>query len=287
MYEPPEILLREIVEKYQGQISDLISVPDYIWNDSQVHANRYTKHSIEGTSIEDGQTIVSASLHAADMTYLGSFDLDAGAMQVSAIINAYTDNDSGRRTRISPAEEEAWARALLGTRYSDYAYRVNIVRGALRPWFQPFTVFVDRQGAPMLAPKDFDWNKAWGFSTPQKLAPEPVNRDLVDQLLRNGPYADTSGLHKLPSNNQWRLLFIIGVALKLAQLNRHNISITNMVYEDHILRIAYSRRNGDSKTSAQFTVDVESARRLAENRSPEVSGMNWLSQQVGVESQNG
>lgn len=276
MYDLPENLLREVAETYQSQIDALISIPDYIRNSSELRLPPVAAASIRGTSVKSKDITVSASLHSADMTHLGSFNLKSGVVQVSVIVNAYSDLTMSRRTRISHAEEEAWARAVLGMKYSDYAYRVNIVRSALRPWFQPFVVFVDRDGAPQLAPGDFDWNKAWGFSTAQKLAPNIHDHDLVQYLLKYGQFRDCTESPGSLSTDQWRFEFVSGAMLKLAQLVGSDLAVSAFSYDDHALfTLQLKSRDGSQKLSP-ITVDLERRQLHAEFRNPRADGMDWI-----------
>lgn len=276
MYNLPEALLRAVTETYRSQIDALISIPAYIRSSSDLRLTPVTASSIQGTSVESSDITVSASLHSADMTHLGSFHLKDGIVQVSVIVNAYSDTAATRRTRISPAEEEAWARAVLGGKYSDYAYRVNIVRGALRPWFQPFVVFVDRDSTPQLAPSDFDWNKAWGFSSAQKLAPRLSNYDLVQDLLRYGQFRRDPELSSLPFGVQWRLEFVSGAMLKLAQPSGTDMTVSAFSYDGHALFTLQLKSQDGSKNLGPITVDLEQRQLNAEFRNPRVEGMDWI-----------
>ncbi|WP_026061295.1 hypothetical protein [Rhodococcus rhodochrous] len=179
-------------------------------------------HPVEGPSLTTPHLRIQVSYSYQDADELGSFPADMRPVCVRIHVQGYHDKYPDRRAAGSdlvheyPAvEPEAWARAVLGRQWSDYAYqmirRTDVDRRMRTSliYTQPlFVVFVASDGTPVLAPDNIAWNRVWlKVIDARKLDPDPDSRALRDHIARVGPYAPTAGIRHPDTepDGGWRL----------------------------------------------------------------------------------
>ncbi|WP_240959958.1 hypothetical protein [Rhodococcus sp. HNM0563] len=177
---------------------------------------------VEGPSLTTPHLRIHVRHSCQDADELGSFPPGAAPVCVRIHVEGYSDRYPDRRSAKSdlvhtmPATEcEAWARALLGRQWSDYAYEV-IRRTDVDPrmhtdmaYTQPlFVVFLASDGSALLAPDNIVWNRVWPKVTDaRKLDPDPASTALLAHIARVGPYAPTDGIRHPDTepDGGWRL----------------------------------------------------------------------------------
>ncbi|RKM70871.1 hypothetical protein COO55_01540 [Rhodococcus opacus] len=175
---------------------DLKSVHTFLVNsvapDSAGKESSAGSHGAQGPSTELDNVYVSAGIAVGDVTHLGTFDRTVDTRLITVAINARspgvpgTDHPRGRQVNIPLREQIGWVRAVLGN-WADYAYRVVTDMGQFRVRPAFFVVLVDVEGAPRLAPSDFDWlavSSGGRRAYPEKLF--PADQALLEYLRKNG-----------------------------------------------------------------------------------------------------
>lgn len=175
-------------------------------------------YEIDGESVTVADAHVAVSHSFQDADNLGSFAATVRPLcfriHVQGYPSTFTDLRAARseRTPLPRTESEGWARAALGTRWSDYAYHLVMVETdphiAHRPVHDVYVVFVDATGVPALAPDNTRWNSTWiGHVQPRKLHPDPANITLIDQLARSGPFAATDTIQdpRTEPDGSWKI----------------------------------------------------------------------------------
>ncbi|MFE5701651.1 hypothetical protein [Rhodococcus koreensis] len=148
---------------------------------------------------------MAASHSFQDADNLGSFAATVRPLcfriHVQGYPSTFTDLRSARseRTPLPRNESEGWARAVLGKRWSDYAYQLVVVEPDPRlpdlPEHDVYVVFVDAAGVPVLAPDNTRWDSIWiSHVQPRKLDPDLANTALIDRLSRSGPFVATDAI---------------------------------------------------------------------------------------------
>lgn len=190
---------------------------------------------VRGPSVADASIEVRVGLSWDDPAPFGTFARDTGSTLVRVALNAHRDHNHGRpwgKVDISPSEAEGWARAALGHKWSDYAYRLDTWPGRfmVRPVF--FAVFVDQLGLPHLAPSDFQWDRAGsgGAVERHKLTPESSNADLVTYLQRHGDVIPATDIAHPAGEQESSWYWSFGSAL-LSELADHARTRTTAVGE--------------------------------------------------------
>ncbi|WP_277371969.1 hypothetical protein [Rhodococcus rhodochrous] len=179
-------------------------------------------HPVEGPSLTTPHLRIHVGYSYQDADELGSFPAGMRPVCVRIHVQGYPDKYPDRRAAGSdlvheyPAvEPEAWARAVLGRQWSDYAYqmirRTDVDRRMRTSliYTQPlFVVFVASDGTPVLAPDNIAWNRVWlKVIDARKLDPDPESKALRDHIARVGPYAPTAGIRHPDTepDGGWRL----------------------------------------------------------------------------------
>lgn len=179
-------------------------------------------HPVEGPSLTTPHLRIHVNHSYQDADELGSFPADTAPVCVRIHVHGYSDRYPDRQAagsdlvhEFSAIEAEAWARAVLGRHWSDYAYevirRIDVDRRMRTNliYTQPlFVVFLASDGTPVLAPDNIAWNRVWlKVIDARKLDPDPESRALLDHIARVGPYAPTEGIRHPDTepDGGWRL----------------------------------------------------------------------------------
>lgn len=161
------------------------------------------QESLTGRSVAVPGAWVDVTVGYRSAADLGSFAADVEPYAITAHVQAfpdmYQDIRTSRRTRmeLGDAEAEAWARIMFGPRWADYAYQLTVeipdrLKRQIPPYQKVFTLLVDRNGDPMLAPDNYRWGMLFfSHSAPRKLEPSPENTELRTVLATDGPYTDS------------------------------------------------------------------------------------------------
>ncbi|MBB3037005.1 hypothetical protein [Hoyosella altamirensis] len=181
-----------------------------------------------GTSPIDGASLTDPALRVAIVHSfqsagdLGSFRNSLDPVCLRIHVQGYSSQFPNRQSarsnlldEVSEAEGEAWARALLGKYWSDYAYELLWHRRVsdrvrARMWYKQriYVVLLAQNGTPLLAPDNFAWSRVWhAIEHARKLDPDPSSNELLSYIERFGPYAVTAGIrdpHTEPDGG-WRV----------------------------------------------------------------------------------
>lgn len=159
------------------------------------------REQVSGRSVTLPDTRIAVSVSERAAGDLGSFAAGVEPRAITAHVRAYPDDDgqpSGERIDLGAAEAEAWMRYAFGPQLSDYAYQLAVqlperLERRMRPYEKVFTVLLDREGVPMLAPDNYRWQRIWFTrSEPRKLEPAFDATTLRQHLAARGPYMDSS-----------------------------------------------------------------------------------------------
>ncbi|RVW06892.1 hypothetical protein EGT67_24265 [Prescottella agglutinans] len=100
---------------------------------------------------------------------------------------------------------------MLGTAWGDWAYELVVRESPPRtkiPLQSIYAVFLDGEGAPVLAPDNMQWDRLWaGRIEPRKLEPDPSDTELIRRLAESGPFADTESIRdpRTEADGGWRI----------------------------------------------------------------------------------
>ncbi|MDV6296553.1 hypothetical protein [Rhodococcus aetherivorans] len=177
---------------------------------------------VEGPSLTTAHLRIHVRHSYQDADELGSFPPGMEPVCLRIHVQGYCDRYPDRRAAgsdlvhaVPATEAEAWARALLGRQWSDYAYEVirrTDVDHRMRTnmmYTQPlFVVFLTSDGTPVLAPDNIAWHRVWPkVVDARKLEPDPSSNALRAHIARFGPYAPTEGIRHPDTepDGGWRL----------------------------------------------------------------------------------
>ncbi|CCQ13765.1 putative uncharacterized protein [Rhodococcus sp. AW25M09] len=183
-------------------------------------------HPVVGPSLNVPGLRIHVRHSYQDAADLGSFPAESNPLllriHVQGFSDEYRDRTAARSNlvdSVTDPEGEAWARALLGPRWADYAYELvrtpkSPTNTATRMLFaqRVYALLLGDDGEPMLAPDNFAFRRVWhGIDSARKIVPtSPVvvaHLDAVGPFFRTEDFRDpnTDADADADADGGWRL----------------------------------------------------------------------------------
>ncbi|MEU1984514.1 hypothetical protein [Nocardia sp. NPDC019395] len=221
---------------------------------------------VAGPALTLPETDVATTVTYFDAADLGTFGDGVEMMGVQVAVTAHPRGEAdipSTWVRLPDTEAEAWARVLLGRRWSQYAYYLRNSHG---PWehVTRVTVLLDRQAQPIPAPADFHFAGV-------PLHSGQVTVRALDPVTTHGPTTETIAPADPAASLQWPVeltgsgpgdaqhaAHALLDALKIKGRIDHNFQLLTMHIDGRVAAIGFRRRNTGAASRERVTLPTAS-----------------------------